>query len=207
MPVLISLPLKFWTFIPSSPSCGCRRDRITTWWLHVASQISTCLMLQWCFEFSAVRKYIIDSKGETKHVKSYRHLPTTKIKPCTHLRFDFNLLHQQHLSGTLLTSGWNLPDLPPVDAVLVPSRHVTCVSQGLRFISQQLGSEKTCGMTRIKSSCTFDWEANGSQGSNLSKSIYMCFFFDTPPKTNMEPENAHLEKEKHLQTIKCWVRN
>lgn len=64
---------------------------------------------------------------------NYQHLPTTKIKPCTHLRFDFNLLHQQHLSGTLLTSGWNLPDLPPVAAVLVPSRHVTCVSQGLRF--------------------------------------------------------------------------
>ena len=28
---------------------------------------------------------------------------------------------------------------------------------------------------------------------------------NTPLKTNMEPENAHLEKEKHLQTINFWV--
>ena len=34
------------------------------------------------------------------------------------------------------------------------------------------GIRKKCGMTRIKSSCTFDWEANGSQGSNLSTSIW-----------------------------------
>ena len=27
----------------------------------------------------------------------------------------------------------------------------------------------------------------------------------TPPKTNMEPENAPLEKENHLQTTNCWV--
>ena len=88
MPVSISLPLKFWTFISSSPSCGCRRDRITTWWLHVASQISTCLMLQWCFVFSALRKYIIDRKGEQKDVKKSK-LPTSTnyqnqaMYPCT----------------------------------------------------------------------------------------------------------------------------
>ncbi len=28
---------------------------------------------------------------------------------------------------------------------------------------------------------------------------------DTPPKTNMEPENTYLEKEKHLQTTNFWV--
>ena len=27
----------------------------------------------------------------------------------------------------------------------------------------------------------------------------------TPPKTNMEPENTPLEKEKHLQTTNFWV--
>ena len=27
----------------------------------------------------------------------------------------------------------------------------------------------------------------------------------TPPKTNIEPENTPLEKEKHLQTTSFWV--
>ena len=36
--------------------------------------------------------------------------------------------------------------------------------------------------------------------------IFMVVFWGTPPKTNMEPENTPLEKEKHLQIFGFpWV--
>ena len=39
----------------------------------------------------------------------------------------------------------------------------------------------------------------------IDKLFARSFGEGTPPKTNMEPENINLEKEKHLQTSTFWV--